>query len=341
MVSVRASDSHAITSTGKDRSSSPTRTRSPSRSRAAVATRTLQFQANTWSVFIVLRAVPSHIDPSDISMDEFEAGCLIWIQSTAERLRNWRRQVQSGHPQGGVVAKVDQIHTMPIREVTVPPEVASARQMQAAVAGYQARRYTRDVKTAESESAAMVIQAGFRGGAERDAMARWEESAQVLQAGIDGFQTRNWISTALSQMVSPDKLTSPYDMHERADLPLSSAQLKNKSRMAAERKKEELEAAKMTVKANEYRVSSRCEACTCHSHQFLMVQVMEEATQVLAKLREMFYAVDTDGSGDLTLKELAVVMRGWYRENKMARSIKSAEEEMAKVTQDDVLTPLR
>jgi len=42
----------------------------------------------------------------------------------------------------------------------------------------------------------------------------------------------------------------------------------------------------------------------------------------------MFYAVDADGSGDLTIDELAVVIRGWYKENKMARSLDKAKIEL-------------
>ena len=68
---------------------------------------------------------------------------------------------------------------------------------------------------------------------------------------VAGFQTRSWIRGTLDKLVSP----------ELADPPSSPQSLRNRARIEAEKKKEEIEAAKMTV------------------------QVMEEAQQTLAKIK--------------------------------------------------------
>ena len=78
---------------------------------------------------------------------------------------------------------------------------------------------------------------------------------------VAGFQTRSWIRGTLDKLVSPDRHNFATDTAERADLPLSPRSLRNRARIEAEKKKEEIEAAKMTV------------------------QVMEEAQQTLAKIK--------------------------------------------------------
>lgn len=79
---------------------------------------------------------------------------------------------------------------------------------------------------------------------------------------VAGFQTRSWIRGTLDQLVSPDRRRNfATDTAERADLPLSPQSLRNRARIEAEKKKEEIKAAKMTV------------------------QVMEEAQQTLAKIK--------------------------------------------------------
>ena len=42
------------------------------------------------------------------------------------------------------------------------------------------------VATTVLGDSAAVLQAAFRGGAERDTMGRWHDAAQVVQAGIEG-----------------------------------------------------------------------------------------------------------------------------------------------------------
>ena len=148
----------------------------------------LPLQSNSWSVFVILRAIPVHLDPAGTSLDEFESACIGWIQAVGPSFTELFDRVMSGEQPGGIITKdCDRNYEVQVVEVPVPPEVVAARQMQAAVAGYQARRFTDRVVVDEWGASVQVVQAHFRGGAERDTMERWDASPQAVQSSIEGY----------------------------------------------------------------------------------------------------------------------------------------------------------
>ena len=91
---------------------------------------------------------------------------------------------------------------------------------------------------------------------------------------VAGFQTRSWIRGTLDKLVSPDRHNFATDTAERADLPLSPRSLRNRARIEAEKKKEEIEAAKVMEEAQQTlaKIKARGECFTPSADFRLMVR---------------------------------------------------------------------
>jgi len=244
-----------------------------------------------WSVFIVVHLVSLHVesDPRNPELPFIE-----WIENTAQRLRQ-ELSLEESHPfnSGTIMRFRDNSFPLEILEVPIPKEVSAAKQMQALVEGNAARRETSELLVLTREDSAISLQALFRGKDDREKIEKFNASARTLQAGIAGLSTRSWIGSTLEQLTDPEIMARSLTSVSLLGLPRD------------EKKRDEIFANAFKTKIS-----------------------MQDAGEKLDMLKALFYGNDSDGSGDLDADELAVVIRGWYRSEKVSRTVEKTKIEI-------------